>query len=220
MIKHSCIKIGSLITVIILSSGCSTFSTSIDQQLQQLDVEYRQSPSQARSQLQTLKNDHLNDARPWIKSGFWSLQENNIERARIAFIQARRLDNDNPDVYMGLGLCADEQKNHPQAQEYYQQGIELDNTHLKLKNNLAVSYLLSKEVTKAIALLELITRELPANTRLSQTEKDRLQANLSLAYSMNRQLEEAYKIDKELLGEPAAQRNRLAKDALFQDNQP
>jgi len=210
-------KLGILLLILLatmMSTGCSTFSSGIDQQLIQLDIEYKQSPELARTQLKELKDDHADDARPWIKSGYWSLKEQDIERAGIAFRQARRLDNNNVEIYMGLGICADSQKRHIQAQEYYKQGLKLESYNLKLKNNLALSYLLSQEIERAISLLESTINDLSNTSPLTPSEKDRLRANLSLAYAMNNNPQQAYNIDKQLLGEPTAQRNRLAAEAM------
>lgn len=211
----------TLVLLITVISGCSSLSGgNLNQQLLQLDDDYQQSPSTARSNLQKLKKDNLADARPWIKSGYWSLAERDIERARIAFLQAKRLDNNNAEIFMGLGICADNIKDHLQAQSYYLQGLELDKYNFKLKNNLAISYILSQQAHLAIPLLKSITNQAAVYSTLSHSEKNKLRSNLSLAYASNNNPEKAYEIDQELLGQPAAEHNRLAIEAMFGGNTP
>ena len=209
------------ILLITITTGCSTLSGgNLKQQLSQLDTDYKQSPTKARSNLQKLKQDNLEDARPWIKSGYWSLAERDIERAHIAFLQAKRLDNNNTNVLMGLGICADSLKSHSQAQDYYLQGLELESDNFKLKNNLAMSYILSQQAARAIPLLESITNQPSLYETLNDTERTRLRSNLSLAYAMNHNSQQAYNIDQELLGQPTAERNRLAAKAMSNGNNP
>lgn len=210
----------TLLLLITLITGCSTLSGDLNQQLAQLDNDYQQSPSTARSNLQQLKQDNLEDARPWIKSGYWSLAERDIERARIAFLQAKRLDHNNVDILMGLGICADSLKSHSQAQDYYLQGLELESDNFKLKNNLAISYILSQQAARAIPLLESIANQPSLYETLNDTERTRLRSNLSLAYAMNHDSQQAYNIDQELLGQPTAERNRLAAEAMSNGNNP
>ena len=210
-----------IIVLLSLVSGCSTLSTTnMTQELQQLDSAYQQSPIHAREQLQEIKSSHEKDARPWITSGQWSLKENDIARARIAFLQAKRLDVNNIDAYIGLGICADQQKQHPQAQTFYLQGLNIARDDLKLKNNLAVSYLLSKQVKKAITILKPIAATMnKLNTELL-TEEKRLLSNLSLAYQMTGKPQLAYPLDKKLVGQVIAESNSQAAKSLFESEQP
>jgi len=123
---------------------------------------------------------------------------------------------------MGLGICADKQQQHPQAQDFYQQGLVLDNDNTKLKNNLALSYLFSQQPSSAIKLLEPISKHAPTSastTPLSIIEHQRLLSNLSLAYTMNKQFDQAYEIDKELHGEYTAHKNKLAAEVIITGDQ-
>ena len=210
-----------IIVLLSLVSGCSTLSTTnITQELQQLDSSYQQSPIHAREQLQEIKSSHEKDARPWITSGQWSLKENDIARARIAFLQAKRLDVNNIDAYIGLGICADQQRQHPQAQMFYLQGLNIEHDNLKLKNNLAVSYLLSKQAKKAITILKPIATTINKHNTELLTEEKRLLSNLSLAYQMTGKPQLAYPLDKKLVGQVIAESNSQAAKSLFESEQP
>jgi cytochrome c-type biogenesis protein CcmH/NrfG len=213
----------SLLFIIMALPGCSTFSANqIPDQLDQLDIQFTSSPTKARTQLNELKTEFKEDARPWVTSGYWSLKEDDIPRANIAFRQAHRLDAKNIQALMGLGICSDKQQLHPQAQDFYQQGLVLDNDNIKLKNNLALSYILSQQPISAIRLLEPISKHSSTSsstTLLSITEHQRLLSNLSLAYSMNKQFDKAYEIDKELHGEYTAHKNKLTAEAIISGDQ-
>jgi len=209
--------------IIVVLPGCSALTAKkIPDQLDQLDTQFSSSPTKARTQLDELKTEFNDDARPWVTSGYWSLKEDDIPRANIAFRQAHRLDAKNVQAIMGLGICADKQQQHPQAQDFYQQGLVLDNDNTKLKNNLALSYLFSQQPSSAIKLLEPISKHAPTSastTPLSITEHQRLLSNLSLAYTMNKQFDQAYEIDKELHGEYTAHKNKLAAEVIITGDQ-
>lgn len=213
----------SLLLIIIALPGCSTFSANqMPDQLDQLDIQFTSSPDKARAELNELKTEFKDDARPWVTSGYWSLKEDDITRANIAFRQAHRLDAKNIQALMGLGICSDKQQQHPQAQDFYQQGLVLDNDNIKLRNNLALSYILSQQPSSAIKLLEPISIRSPTSSSfvpLSITEQQRLLSNLSLAYTMNKQFDRAYEIDKELHGEYTAHKNKLAAEAIITGDQ-
>lgn len=204
--------------VIVLSllslTGCSTFSSSLDDQLSELNHQYDTAPEYARKQLAELKQKNTGDAGPWISSGNWSLKEGDIERAKIAFKQALKLEAKSVDALMGLGICADKKKKHTKAQNYYRQGLEMQPNNSKLLNNYALSYILNKQPLPAIILLEPLVDNKKTKEDLNKKDKNRLLANLSLAYSLNGNLEKAYYIDKELLGESQAQHNRAAAESL------
>lgn len=206
---------------VLILNGCSTFSPSVADQLTELNSQYDISPEYARQQLADLKKDNSKDARPWVSSGNWSLKEEDIERAKIAFKQALRLEAKNSEALMGLAICADKNKDHLKAQEFYRQALELKPYNPKIISNYALSYILSNKPLPAIILLEPLVDSADIhkgtsknNEPLTKKENARISANLSLAYSLNGDLDKAYAIDKDLLGETQAQQNRLAAESL------
>ena len=213
----------ALLFISVALPGCSVFSANqIPDQLDRLDIQFTSSPDEARAELDELKTEFKSDARPWVSSGYWSLKEGDVERAHIAFRHAHRLDAKNIKALMGLGICADKQQQHPQAQAFYQRGLVLDNDNIKLKNNLALSYIFSQQPKLAIKLLEPIVNNrasVLSTATASPTELTRIRSNLSLAYTMNKQFRKAYEVDKELHGEYGAHKNSLSAKAIISGQQ-
>lgn len=213
-------------------SGCSALSyKSSDNydssQLALLNQQFQIDPDSARAQLHTLKQTAPNDTSLWITSGYWSLQENNIPRAKVAFQKAQQIENNNVEALMGLGLCADKIKDHGGAQSFYHRALLLEGDNLKLLNNLAVSYMLNKKPKKAVKYLSkahslFAPKYASADKQFKgDVSKPELEArifhNLSLAFAMDNKLADARSIMQELVGVQETESRLETFDQLTND---
>lgn len=163
-------------------TACSGLNKNVNHQINDINDLYTLNPKSARAQLVLLKEQHPDDPNIWVTSGYLSLNDQDIARARVAFNKAVKLDPYHVRALMGQGICSDKLKQHAAAQGYYQQALAIEPGHVAVTNNLAMSYLMSDQVEKAIKLLEPL---------VSITEKNlnnKVHFNLSLAYAMNGQL--------------------------------
>lgn len=196
-------------------TGCSVFQPSVEQRLQRIQTTTGQdgtelspqSIQQQLNELQQLRQEYPQDARIWLQSGRLSLKAGDCYGATVAFKQALGLEAEDADIFLGLGICADYADNHDDAQNYYRQGISRYPDSWPLQNNLAYSRLLQGNVQQAFKDLKYLANVYPFPA---------VKHNLAIAFAMQGEFDQAYKIDLELYGEQQAIKNQSAYRHLYQ----
>ncbi|WP_419813598.1 tetratricopeptide repeat protein [Bacterioplanoides sp.] len=198
-----------LLIVTMMASGCSVFQPSVEQRLQRMQQtsetsDFADSDGALQNQLNELKQlrqQYPDNPGLWLQSGRLALKSGDCYAATVAFKQALGLEADDADIFLGLGVCADYNNNHPQAQQYYRRGISRYPRHWQLQNNLAYSRLLQGKSQQALNDLLYLAQQYPYPA---------VRHNLAIAYAMQGQFDQAYQIEAELYGEQQAMNNQLA----------
>ena len=104
-------------------------------------------------------------------------------------------NKESKEYYSMMGVASDLEGDNMQAKEYYRKGLEVDAKDENLRNNLAMSYILTGEYADAIALLEDLTKD----PYVEQKYKPKYRQNLALAYGLSGKNEKALKsLEKDL----------------------
>lgn len=128
-----------------------------------------------------------------------ALLEANQPQAALPSFEAALALGQEPRVYNGLGIAYDLLGDHPAAQVYYRQGLELAPGDQQIVNNYALSLALAGEHERAIALLAPIATAPEATARQRQ--------NLALVYGLAGRTEEASRLGGMDLDAEAVRRN-------------
>lgn len=197
---------GWLIACSLWLASCSMLQPSADSRLQRLDAAENLSLDERRQALQQLRSQHPEHPNVWLQSGVLALQAGDCDASVVAMKQALGLGQKDRRVYLGLGICADKELRHDEAQSYYRQGVVLHPDDWSLQNNLAYSRLLSGDVKSASRDLQSLASQYPYPA---------VRHNLALALAMQGQLEQAYDIEVELYGAEQASSNQQAYRRLM-----
>lgn len=193
-----------LMTLIMVISGCASQSQYKASDLASLDDLFTEQPSVARQKMIVFKQQNPENSDIWNISGFWSVKEKNYARAGIAFRKSLQLNPDNPRALLGLGICADAEQHHFQAQTLYRQGLNIAPDDISLKNNLALSLLFTGDTNEALTLLEKLAQKVTPAEESEQPDERRIWSNLILAYAMNDRYSDAENIAVRLYGKDQA----------------
>lgn len=105
-------------------------------------------------------------------------------------------------AYHGMALALDLKKEHLKAQEYYAKALQLKPASVAIKNNLALSYIMSNQPMLAIGELEGVRKRAPKNAKVRY--------NLALAYGVSGKPEKARALLAKDLPEKQIQENLAA----------
>jgi len=93
------------------------------------------------------------------------------------------------EYYNLFGIAHDMQEKHLPAQEAYNKGLVIDGLDENLRNNLAMSYLLTDKTADAIKILEELVKSPYTKTK----NLPKYRQNLALAYGISGKNDKAYK---------------------------
>lgn len=113
--------------------------------------------------------------------------------------KAIALDSGNPRAYNTKGVALDSMGKYTAAQSAYLEAIKLNPEAVYIKNNLALSYIMSDKYDKAIAILA------PLNA--TQQATPTVRQNLALAYGLKGDTEKALSLSMKDLPEEKAREN-------------
>lgn len=208
MILNSQFQLVVFVSAIFMLSGCSVLSfSSVEDQLQAVRDNIDSHPLQAEQDLKDLKQQYPKNSEVWLLSGQLAMAKQRCDQAEIAFKQAQRYGSSQEIIFLGLGICADKNSEHMNAENYYRQGIERFPYSWRLQNNLAYSRLLRGQVVTAT------TNLISLSENFNQAE---IRHNLAIAYAMQGDFERAYEIERLLYDEKTALKNRKAYQQLWQ----
>ena len=141
-----------------------------------------------------------NDAKDVLKTGVEVLPASDKLKIELAHIYLNEFDekpalevlekvtDKNKDYYGMMGVASDLDGDNAKAKDYYREGLKLDTKDENIRNNLAMSYILSSGYADAIKILE----ELVKDPDVGQKYKPKYRQNLALAYGLSGRNEKAY----------------------------
>ena len=118
--------------------------------------------------------------------GLSFLGENDATRALAEFIEAEKLDPDDPVVLNSLGLAYFYKKRFDLAEQSYLKAIELKPDYSEARNNLGVNYLEMQRWDAAITQFTVVLAD------LLFVDQDNARINLGLAYLGKGDYQQAY----------------------------
>lgn len=149
------------------------------------------------------------NAQPLLGLGTTGIAMAQPQFAASQFAAALAADSKDVRAYNGFGVASDLAGDHAAAQDSYRAGLALDPGNRALLNNLGLSLALGGNRGEAIKVLEQLARA-PDATPLHRQ-------NLALAYGLAGQVEQAARLSRMDLDEPAVQQN-LAYYANHRDS--
>lgn len=187
-------------------SGNVQSATIIDQQIAALDNKDEKSYISLADSL--VAADKRSDAIDVLKSAHQLFPESeelklklaktyleNFESAPALAMLEKLKNKENTDYYNAFGIANDMEENHQHAQDAYNKGLAIDALDENLRNNLAMSYILTEKYSEAIKILE----ELVKSPYTKQKYLSKYKQNLALAYGVSGKNNKAYKyLAKEL----------------------
>ncbi len=138
------------------------------------------------------------------KSGNALIESGKEQEAIVVFDKIITLDPKNALAYNGKAVAFDHSGNHLAAQDLYQTALKLSPNSLAIKNNLAMSLILNKQIKQAIAILEPLSKKPGIDKDQSG---DTIRHNLALAYGISGQYDKATKINRRDLSIKEAKEN-------------
>ncbi len=112
-------------------------------------------------------------------------------------------NKESKDYYGLTAVAYDLDENNLQAKEFYRKGLEIEPKDENLRNNLAMSYILSSEYGDAAEILE----ELVKDPYVSNKYKPKYRQNLAMAYGLSGRNDKALKSLEKDLGAKRAREN-------------
>lgn len=138
------------------------------------------------------------------KNGNDLIESGKEQEAITVFDKIIAIDPKNALAYNGKAVAFDHTGNHLAAQDLYQTALKLSPNSLAIKNNLAMSLILNKQVKQAIAILEPLSKKPGIDKDQSG---DVIRHNLALAYGISGQYDKATKINRKDLSIKEAKEN-------------
>jgi Flp pilus assembly protein TadD len=138
------------------------------------------------------------------KNGNDLIESGKEQEAIAVFDKIIAIDPKNALAYNGKAVAFDHSGNHLAAQELYQTALKLSPNSAAIKNNLAMSLILNKQIKQAIAILEPLSKKPGLDHDQSG---DIIRHNLALAYGISGQYDKATKINRKDLSIKEAKEN-------------
>lgn len=114
------------------------------------------------------------------KTGNVLIENGKLQEAVEIFDKIIEINPYDPLAYNGKAVAFDYGGNHLAAQELYQKALSLSHESVTIKNNLAMSLILNKQIEQAIILLESLLRVRTDNYKTDSI----IRHNLALAYGI------------------------------------
>ena len=142
---------------------------------------------------------------------------NEFDQKPAQEVLAKTNNKQSKDYYSLMGVAADLDGNNLQAKGFYRKGLEVNAKDENIRNNLAMSYILSGEYGDAIKILE----ELTQDPYVGQKLKPKYRQNLALAYGLSGRSEKAYQnLTKDLSPALARENLEFYKELKRRQGQP
>jgi len=202
------------------TKGNYSIASTLESQIIGLDVS---DPESFINLSQTLhKQDRKPEALDILQTGEKLMPEN--EKIRL-YVAIEMIENGEPedglaklntiktlrdkDYYNAFGVANDLLSKHDIAQNAFKDGLKIAPDDGLLQNNLALSYILSREYDKAITILKDLVKR--------KDTKPKYRHNLALAYGMSGKYEEANKVLSTDLSRKQAEENIKAYKQMRTD---
>jgi Flp pilus assembly protein TadD len=156
-------------------------------------------PQEAAATLRKAQTRYPGDPKLLSQLGYALIAAKKPEEAVLVFDELIAMQPDNASAYNGKAVAFDHAGNHVAAQEIYQKALSLAPSSTAIRNNQALSLILSDEIDEAIARLEPLTRSSSATATMRQ--------NLALAYGLKGNRERARELNLKDVSEQQANEN-------------
>lgn len=133
-------------------------------------------PEQALMLMRRMEIQYPSDPDIMTQIGYAQVDLGQTQEAVRTFDRLMALKHHNAAAYNGKGVAFDSAGNHVAAQHLYEHALKLDPNAVNIKNNLAMSKILTGHPQEAIALLEPLHAAEPDNSIIRH--------NLAMAYGM------------------------------------
>jgi len=127
------------------------------------------------------------------KNGNALIESGKEQEAITVFDKIIAIDPKNALAYNGKAVAFDHSGNHLAAQDLYQTALKITPNSPAIKNNLAMSLILNKQIKQAIAILEPLSKKPGIDKDQSG---DVIRHNLALAYGISGQYDKATKVNR------------------------
>lgn len=99
-----------------------------------------------------------------ITEGTLYFQKGNVDASEKAFLEAKKADPKNSDVYINLGGIAKLKKDYKKAEEYFKTAVKLDSSNVMAYGQLSMIYGEQKKTKEKIAVLKKMLQLLPQDS--------------------------------------------------------